>query len=362
MEPVHILGSGSIGLFWASSIRSAFPAYPIAVLFRAHHKAKLLEGSGASETTTRKRNEVMVCTMQNRRPRMSNVPVEFIDDEDQKTRGRIRNLILATKAYQATDAIESIISRLKDSTGTGAATSEQDTIHPRIFILSNGALDIREKLQELFHSHQDVPSPHWIMCTTTHGVVKEEEDTNEDDEMEHMIHLTHIGSGSTYLGGHPGMTRLWDQSGLNASLIQNSSSLIDPMEVLLWKKLAGNCFCNPLTALWEVTNGEIMKQDKAHEIRQQVVSEISSIARALNPHWPHEEVSATALDVFVEQVIQDNLKNRSSMYYDVKRGRRTEVDSLNGYVVRKGKELGIATPANETLLYSINEIGVQCSE
>ena len=39
----------------------------------------------------------------------------------------------------------------------------------------------------------------------------------------------------------------------------------------------------------------------------------------------------------------------SSMAQDIQRGKRTEIDSLNGYVVRRGAELGVATPVNQTL-------------
>lgn len=289
---------------------------------------------------------------------MSSVPVEFIDDQDHRRRPPIRNLILATKAYQAVDAVESIIPRLRTTT-----TTPRDEMSPlRIFVLSNGALDIRENLQSVLATYDDIPEPEWIMCTTTHGVVKEElEEENPDGgDEEHMLHLTHIGNGRTFLGDHLAMAQLWDRSGLNASSITDASSSVDPMEVLLWKKLAGNCFCNPLTTLWGVTNGELMQSHlDAPRIRQQVVSEVSSVARAMNPTWPQQEqqeLSEIALDSFVEQVIQDNLHNRSSMYHDVKRGRRTEVDSINGYIVRKGKEVGIDAPANEELLLRIREI------
>ena len=83
------------------------------------------------------------------------------------------------------------------------------------------------------------------------------------------------------------------------------------MEVLLWKKLAGNCFCNPLTALWEVTNGELMKHDRGPKLRKQIVSEVSKVAQALLPTWSDSETtfSEGALDAFVEQLIQENPHN-----------------------------------------------------
>jgi 2-dehydropantoate 2-reductase len=287
--------------------------------------------------------------MQNRRPRLARVPVEFIGD------GRntpIQNLILATKSYQAEAALTGILPRLKKAAPT------QDPL--RIFILSEGALSVRENLQHLFSQHPDlVPSPEHILCTTTHGVIRDETDDPLDEDEEPMIHLSFVGQGRSLLGGAPGMAQLWDQSGLNATSIgcnDEPSGSADPMEVVLWKKLAGNCFCGPLTALWGVTNGDLLVGNEASTIRQQVVKEILAVARALHPSWPETVLSETTLDDFVEQVIHDNLDSKSSMYYDLQQGRRTEVESLNGFIVRKATTMGIETPANRELLRKIQDL------
>jgi 2-dehydropantoate 2-reductase len=314
MEPLHILGSGSIGLLWAASIRSAFPSYPLAVLLRPHHKSRI--GGG---------KEIIVCTRQNKRPRMAHVPAQYIGDDNPQ----IRNLILSTKAYQAADAVESVIPRL-------------DPENLRIVVLCNGALDARETLMSTLHKH-NIHSPHLVMCTTTNGVYQEPPD-------EDMFHLVHVGLGRTFLGGMPNLAQLWDQSGLNAKSIEPQQ-----MEVLLWQKLAANCVCNPLTALWETPNGKLFDHPSFASTREQVVNEVSRIGQTLHPELG-EELSPIGLDRFVEQVIQDNLQNKSSMFHDVKKQQRTEVDNLNGYIVRKGRKLGIETPANDELLLQIQQI------
>ena len=345
MEPIHILGAGSIGMLWASSIRTAFPSYPLAVLFRPQHKRRFLQNCDGG--TSSKRPEVLVCTMQNRRPRMSKVPVEFIGDD---RKAPIRNLILATKAYQAEAALEGILPRLQNN----------DTGPLRIFILSNGALDVRENLQLLSTRHGDLPPTEYIMCTTTQGAIREQNDTPSDEEEEPMIHLSHLGQGTTFLGGVPAMAQLWDSSGLNATAIGCNDKLPlgsnDAMEVLLWKELAANCFCNPLTALWGLTNGDLLRHDEAPRIRKQLVQEICAVAQGLHPSRLQEDLSETALDSYVEQTMRENLKKRSAMYYDIKRGRRTEIDSLNGYIVRKANEMGIDTPSNFDLLRRIQDL------
>jgi 2-dehydropantoate 2-reductase len=162
--------------------------------------------------------------------------------------------------------------------------------------------------------------------------------------------LDHVGLGRTFLGGMSDLAQLWDQSGLNAKAIEPTQ-----MEVLLWQKLAANCVCNPLTALWEIPNGELFDQPSFASTREQIVREVSQVGQALHPEL-EEQLSPVALDEFVEQVIQDNLQNKSSMFHDVKKRQRTEVDNINGYVVRKGRELCIDTPGNNELLLRIQEI------
>jgi 2-dehydropantoate 2-reductase len=264
---------------------------------------------------------------QHKKPRMAHVNVQYIGDANNNP---IRNLVLSTKAYQAADAVQSIAPRL-------------DRKNPlRIMVLSNGALDVRETLIDTLAQH-NIVNPQLIMCTTTNGVYQEPPD-------EDMFHIVHVGLGRTFVGGMPDLAQLWDQSGLNAKAIEPSK-----MEVLLWQKLAANCVCNPLTALWEVPNGKLFDEPTFASTRDQVVREVSQVGQALHPELG-EHLAPGGLDQFVDQVIEENLQNMSSMFHDVQNGRRTEVDNLNGYIARKGRELGIDTPANNELLLRIQEI------
>lgn len=329
MEPLHILGSGSIGLLWASSIRSNFPSYPLRALFRNHHQQII----GPHET------EITVCHRQHRQgPRMTFVPIQYIHDDSHNQR-KIKNLILATKAFQAPKAVESILPRIPNESQDFTLT-----------VLCNGALDVREKLLELFQKHKK-PKPKLIMCTTTHGVYSEPPD---DD----MFHLVQTGLGRCHLSADLAehnniandMAELWDRSGLNASCLSPIQ-----MEVLLWKKLAANCVCNPLTALHHCTNGQLSDQSNFMSLREQIVHEVSAVATELNPQL-HEYLSPSAMQEFVQIVIQDNLDNTSSMQRDVVMRQPTEIDNLNGYVVRKSKELNLNCLANEELYQKITHI------
>jgi 2-dehydropantoate 2-reductase len=356
MEPIHILGSGSVGLFWAASIRSAFPSFPLAVLFRGHHRRSRRFSSDDDGA------EVMICTRQlgdfstnggtrrgsQSRPRMARVPYQFIDDV--RNRRKIRNLILCTKAYQAEDAIRGIERRL-------------DPSNLRILLLCNGALDVREKLSSMLKSAKPACHLDLVMCATTHGVVNETPsiptienggEEMKEDEDDDMFHLLHTGIGRSYIGQNESISQLFDLSGL-----RSKSLSLSQMEVLLWSKHAANCVCNPLTALYDLTNGRLTEIPGYDSKRKQIVEEVSKVATAMNPQMK-DELSTRSLDQFVEQVIQENLRNKSSMYHDLQQQKRTEVENLNGYVVRKTAELGFhSAPANEELLRRIRELTVE---
>lgn len=336
LEPFHILGSGSLGLLWGTALRSAFPSYPLAALFRESRRQQIPADS----------NEITVCLRQHKqRPRMAHVPVQFTDKMHKRP---INNLILSTKAFQAVDAVESIAPRL-------------DKCNLRILVLCNAGLDVREKLLESL-SKYGIQNPHLIMCTTTNGVYQEPPD-------EDMFHLVQTGMGRTFLGNTPcpttdaadivpSIAKLWDRAGLNAKAIEEKQ-----MEVLLWQKLAANCVCNPLTALYNCTNGALQREvPNFDSLRKQVVHEVFQVGQAVDPSIAQNLKSPQVLDDFVEITIQDNLENTSSMHRDVQSKKRTEIENLNGYVVRKGLEFGVDCPANEELSHRIFECPIVDNE
>jgi 2-dehydropantoate 2-reductase len=446
MEPIHVLGGGSIGLLWAASIRAAFPSYPIALLLREHHRLKLdPRGSGNDNCN---KWQATVCLMRQRRPRLVKVPAELIVSTaptTTTTRARpIRNLIVATKAFAAVDAVRSVLDRLlqpievvPDARNHEASqflivnnTNNNQPPVRRIIILCNGALAVKEELQSLLaaqsqnQSSTPTPTVELVLATTTHGaysitsanaaaptsaITRTEDPPSESNHAsipelsrthfhvdDRMYTIVHAGVGSTYLeGSHlKPLAKLWHMAGL---ISPSSSDDLDhdldrfclnslDMNIMLWKKLAVNCVINPLTALHQCSNGELWK---ALETQQQgrnehwdmlqwsfvheIVSEVSHVALGVmtermsqEEHPPSmatskvesflEQLQPKALLEFCHQVFHDTVNNQSSMWQDVQHGRpRTEIDYLNGYVVRKARDfVNIKTPANEQLVEAIH--------
>lgn len=109
-----------------------------------------------------------------------------------------------------------------------------------------------------------------------------------------------------------------------------------------WVKLIVNCACNPLSAITQLPFGPLLQGAGIAEVMRDVVDECLAVAAAAGievPGDPHEALRRTASQV----------QQYASMAQDLMRGRRTEIDHLNGHVVRLGEQLGVPTPVNRTL-------------
>jgi 2-dehydropantoate 2-reductase len=109
----------------------------------------------------------------------------------------------------------------------------------------------------------------------------------------------------------------------------------------IWRKLVMNCVINPLTAIFRVTNMEIAV-DTLKEVREDIIDECIKVAEK-------EEVD---LEPELGGIITDaaaKYTNLSSMCQDVIKGRRTEIEFLNGKISELGRKHSVATPVNDTV-------------
>jgi 2-dehydropantoate 2-reductase len=113
----------------------------------------------------------------------------------------------------------------------------------------------------------------------------------------------------------------------------------------LWQKLIMNCAGNALSAIARAPYGIIAGHAPSREVIGAVISECVAVARAAGVRLPEMDFYATAMKL----VSGDLSRATSSTEQDIARGRRTEIDSLNGYVARRGAALGVPTPVNSTL-------------
>ncbi|HRJ76038.1 MAG TPA: ketopantoate reductase C-terminal domain-containing protein, partial [Anaerolineales bacterium] len=118
--------------------------------------------------------------------------------------------------------------------------------------------------------------------------------------------------------------------------------IVDDAESLVWGKLVINAAINPLTALLQVPNGELLSHPKARKMMGALAEETAEVAEAEHVHLPFENPVVAA-----EDVARKTAQNKSSMFQDVLRGAPTEIDAICGAIMKRGQKHGIKTPYNK---------------
>lgn len=122
----------------------------------------------------------------------------------------------------------------------------------------------------------------------------------------------------------------------------------EEITTVLWAKVAYNCALNPLSALLDVPYGKLLESEDTRVIMGDIVRELYATAAArsvvLKPSTPDEYIRH-----LFEDLIPPTAAHYASMREDLRLGRRTEIDALNGAIARMGSERGVACPTNALL-------------
>ncbi|MEP1870186.1 MAG: 2-dehydropantoate 2-reductase [Paraglaciecola sp.] len=227
-------------------------------------------------------------------------------------------VVLPIKAYQVLGALQQLIKII--------------TPKHTLVLLHNGMGTI-EQVKALY------PNNPIIAGTTSYGAYKPTETS-----------VKATGLGETHLGW---ITKPDD----NASLIESTvSKLLPPstwhqdIRLALWNKLTINSVINPLTAINDIKNGELADK-KYQQDFQAICSEVAQVMNAVG-----YTTSSEALQQKVMKVIKATANNYSSMHQDISFKRKSEIEFINGYVVKKSQELNISTPKNQRLVAKIKEL------
>jgi 2-dehydropantoate 2-reductase len=164
-------------------------------------------------------------------------------------------------------------------------------------------------------------------------------------EMAGPGHVRHLGRGELVLPAHP-------PAGLSASPAQLAEvfaaagvpvEFSDNVPGALWSKLVLNCAYNALSALTGLPYGPLVQQPGMPQVMREAVLECIAVAQALGIVFPGDVFEA------VDRIARTMPGQFSSTAQDVRRGKPSEIDHLNGYIVREGERLGLPTPVNRTL-------------
>ena len=157
--------------------------------------------------------------------------------------------------------------------------------------------------------------------------------------------VRHAGKGETVIGRIDGkipvemraIRELFRKAGLELRISRD-------IKGLLWSKLIINVGINALTAVTRLANGRLTEFEGTRRIMREAVSEATRVAKRKKVKLIYDDPLAK-----VEAVCEATAQNISSMLQDVLRAKRTEIDFINGVIVRQGQELGIPTPVNSLL-------------
>ncbi len=156
-------------------------------------------------------------------------------------------------------------------------------------------------------------------------------------------HVRHHGRGELVLEPSRTAAHSSDDVGQAFAAAGVPTTLSDNVRGALWAKLVINCAYNALSAVGRSAYGELVQQPGVAETMHDVVAECLAVAAADGVQVPGDVAQA------VRGIAQSMPTQQSSTAQDLARGRRSEIDHLNGYVVRRGAALGVATPANRVL-------------
>ena len=157
--------------------------------------------------------------------------------------------------------------------------------------------------------------------------------------------VKHVGRGDLVVGPENEKTK---RIAAFFSRAQVPCRISENIEGELWTKLVWNCALNAVSGLGRAKYGQIAASADAWKVVEDVVYEVLAVARAANIHPPGLEDPKAALAGALK-IAQQMSEAISSTGQDMQRGKRTEIDSLNGYIARHGAQLGVPTPVNHAL-------------
>jgi 2-dehydropantoate 2-reductase len=164
-------------------------------------------------------------------------------------------------------------------------------------------------------------------------------------------HVRHAGRGKTFIGELDHgvsdrairVAKMFGEAGIDTEVSENIHDLI-------WDKLLVNVGINALTALTELKNGQLLDYPETLRIMEALVSEAAEVARQKGIRIQGNPIER------VKAIAEATRGNRSSMGQDIDFRRKTEIDAINGAVVREAKRLGVPAPYNEVVTDLIKTI------
>ncbi|MBA6389594.1 ketopantoate reductase family protein [Colwellia sp. BRX10-3] len=296
---IVIVGQGAIGLLWY------------------HHLAKSptnLVSISCSSRTISIPNKYKFTDIKNQSDQF---PITIANDA---TFAEAELILVCVKSYHVKAAINAIKNKISTQT---------------IIIFCHNGMGAYHDLSTL--------SQACLALLTTHGC-----------KINKPFHAQHTGLGHHDLGLINGDMSPLIRENITATLAQALPTLAftNSIKEKQWLKLAINCVINPITAVENIDNGQLLDK-RFIPVITELIREIIAVAAHENINFEFNELKETIL-----QVAQSTAKNCSSMRSDILQQRKTEIKYINGYIVSLARKAGIDVTNNEKLIQQVKALDV----
>jgi len=124
--------------------------------------------------------------------------------------------------------------------------------------------------------------------------------------------------------------------------------LAESIEKDLWAKMFYNCMLNPVGAILAVPYGRLAEVKSTRMLMDTLAEEIFTVMKTAgySTHWNNVK---DFLEVFYSRLVPDTAQHKSSMLQDLIAGKRTEIDALNGEILKLGRKYKVAAPYNQAV-------------
>jgi 2-dehydropantoate 2-reductase len=299
---IVIIGPGAMGCLFAVLLARSKSKNDIWLLDKYPERAKKIASSGIQvEGVSSFKQQVKITT-------------------DAKEIGPCELVIIFTKSYDTDKALGSIKALISDSTN--------------VLTLQNGLGNL-QLIAEVAGEDRAIGG------ITAHGATLLDEGK-----------VRHAGRGETIIGKSDGkifgdlrqVSEIFNEAGINTKISKD-------VDAVIWSKLVINAGINALGAVCRLPNGALLEHEGTKELLRQAVSEATKVAKRKRIKLIYDDTLQKA-----ESVCAATSDNICSMLQDILQQKRTEIDFINGAIVRQAKGCGIKTPVNELLLEIIESI------
>lgn len=240
---------------------------------------------------------------------------QLVNDSNGNT--PITTLLIATKAHQTRAALNAYVERISPKTLT--------------IFLQNG-MGIIDSVRDI------LPSNRIVQGTTTMGAYRD----GQSVRWVATGHILFAPTASTSL------------SNTEEEVLACLGEIVkwDTLEDRMYHKLGLNACINPVTAVFNLPNSCIAEiPSPAHQLSERLATEVKNVYAIARPQMDMSNLMETVLEL-----AQDTGGNISSMLADVRAGRETEIDFINGYIVEMAGQAGIPVPENNRIIQKVKSL------